>query len=215
MKRTTLTLALLLPTALVAQETRDLDAHEHGHSALNIAIEGNDLAMELEAPGADIVGFEYVASTDADRAKIAAAIAMLSDPLSLFVLPAAAGCTVVSVEAALEGADKDHDHDDHAEHKEDKDHAGHDHDDHAHDDHGHEEHGHEDHAEDKSAVHSEFHAEYRLTCTDPSAIDGIGFAFFEVFPNAVEIDVQLVSDRGAQGLDVSRDAPQLDLSGLI
>ncbi|MEM7669021.1 MAG: DUF2796 domain-containing protein [Pseudomonadota bacterium] len=101
MKNPVLVLALMAPNALFAQETRDLGAHEHGHSSLNIAIEGTQIAMELEAPGADIVGFEHEAKTAEDRAKLDAAIAGLSKPLSLFVLPSAAGCTVTSSSAGL------------------------------------------------------------------------------------------------------------------
>ncbi|MGJ8627422.1 MAG: DUF2796 domain-containing protein [Sulfitobacter sp.] len=192
MQKTSLIITLLVPCALLAQETRDLGAHEHGHSALNIAIEGAQVAMELEAPGADIVGFEYEAETAEDRAKLDAAIAELSKPLSLFALPAAAGCTVVSSTAGL--------HD--AHHEEDEEHAE-------------AEHTEEDHADEEDAEHTEFHAEYLLECTDPSAIDRIGFTFFETFPNAQEIEIQMISDNGSQGLKVERDAPVLDLSGLI
>lgn len=192
MNNPTLIFALLAPTALFAQETRDLGAHEHGHSALNIAVEGTQVAMELEAPGADIVGFEYEAETAEDRAKLDAAIAELSKPLSLFVLPAAAGCTVVSSTAGL--------HDEH--HEEGEQHAE-------------GEHAHDDHAEEKEAEHTEFHAEYLLNCTDPSVIDSIEFTFFETFPNAQEVEVQMISDKGSQGFEVERAAPVLDLLGLI
>ena len=34
---------------------RELDAHQHGHGVVNIAIEDQTLWIELEAPGADIV----------------------------------------------------------------------------------------------------------------------------------------------------------------
>lgn len=191
MNKTTLIIALMVPSALFAQETRDLGAHEHGHSALNIAIEGTQVAMELEAPGADIVGFEYEAETAEDRTKLDAAIAELSKPLSLFVLPAAAGCTVVETSAGL----IDEHHDEH---------------------HGEgEEHAEGEHAEKEGAEHTEFHAEYLLTCTDPTAIDRIEFAFFETFPNAKEVEVQMISDKGSQGFEVEHDAPVLDLSGLI
>jgi hypothetical protein len=196
MNKTSLIIALMAPSVLFAQETRELGAHEHGHSALNIAIEGGQVAMELQAPGADIVGFEYEAKTAEDRAKLDAAIAALSKPLSLFVLPAAAGCTVAASSAGLI--------DEH--HKEGEDHA---HDDHDHD------HDHDDHAKEDGAEHTEFHAEYLLNCSDPSAINRIEFAFFKTFPNAQEVDVQMISDRGAQGFEVERDAPVLDLSGSI
>ena len=78
MNKTSLIIALMAPSVLFAQETRELGAHEHGHSALNIAIEGGQVAMELQAPGADIVGFEYEAISAEDRAKLDAAIAALS-----------------------------------------------------------------------------------------------------------------------------------------
>ena len=200
MKKTSLIIALMAPSMLFAQETRDLGAHEHGHSSLNIAIENGQIAMELEAPGADIVGFEYAAETAEDRAKLDAAIATLSKPLSLFVLPAAAGCTVTSSSAGLIGGHHD-DHDDHAH----NDHAKEEGDDHAHD----------DHAKEEEAGHTEFHAEYLLTCADPSAVNRIEFAFFKAFPNAQEVEVQMISDKGSQGFEVERDAPVLDLSGLI
>jgi len=83
-----------MPVGLAAQETRQLDAHMHGESALNIAIEGNAVAMELEAPAMDIVGFEHEPSTDEHRAQIEAAIKSLSAPLDVFVFPEGAGCAV-------------------------------------------------------------------------------------------------------------------------
>ena len=38
-------------------DVSQMDAHVHGHGILNIAVEGQVVEMELEAPGADIVGF--------------------------------------------------------------------------------------------------------------------------------------------------------------
>ena len=95
LNKNALLITLLMPSTLAAQQTREMGAHEHGHSALNIAVEGTQIAMALEAPGADIVGFEYAAKTATDRGKLDTAIATLSDPLALFVVPSAAGCTVV------------------------------------------------------------------------------------------------------------------------
>jgi len=84
----------LSATAAFAEDTRELDSHEHGVGELNIALDGTTIAMEFHAPGADIVGFEYEATSDEDLAKIAAAIEVLERPLDLFVVPAAAGCEV-------------------------------------------------------------------------------------------------------------------------
>ena len=48
-------------SAVAEEKHRQLGAHEHGHGNFNIAIEGKSVSMELEAPGADIVGFEHKA----------------------------------------------------------------------------------------------------------------------------------------------------------
>ncbi len=204
-------LALVAAMPALADDTRQLDAHEHGVGALNIAIDGTTVAMELHAPGADIVGFEYAAESDADLAAIDAAVATLNAPLDLFVLPDAAACTVTTAEAKLESEDDhdahghdDHDEEHHEDHVDDKDHG---HDEHEHGDHGDEDDA--EHAED--AGHTEFHAEYTLTCDNPDALSEITFAYFDTFPNAKEVEVQIITASGAQGFEVERDAPVLNL----
>ena len=205
--------ALLILTAstAIAEETRQLDAHEHGVGTLDIAFDGDRIAMEFHAPGADIVGFEYAATSAEDRAKVDAAVAMLARPLDLFALPAAAGCSVVQASASLESeeahddhGDDEHGHEDHAEHKEE----GHDHAEHAAE-------GHSDHSHAAEASHTEFHAEYMLTCADPAQATLITFAYFDAFPNALEVEVQVISDRGATAFEVERDAPTLDLRDMF
>ena len=56
------------------------------------------IAIALKAPGADIVGFEHVARSAADRDKVQTAIAKLARPLALFALPEAAQCQVARAE---------------------------------------------------------------------------------------------------------------------
>ena len=177
-------------TPVIAEETRQLDAHEHGVGQLNIAIDGQQIAMELHAPGADIVGFEYAAESAKDLAAVDAAVAKLSAPLALFVLPEAAGCSIVEASAGLESEEEHEEHGD--EHAED---------------------GHDDHADEPG--HTEFHAEYLLNCAEPSAITGIDFAYFGSFPNALEVEVQIITDTGATSFEVERDAPTLYLTGLF
>jgi hypothetical protein len=174
-------------TPVIAEETRQLDAHEHGVGQLDIAIDGQQIAMELHAPGADIVGFEYAAESAKDLAAVDAAVAKLSAPLALFVLPEAAGCSIVEASAGLESEEE------------------------------HEEHG-DEHADDEHADeegHTEFHAEYLLNCAEPSVITGIDFAYFGSFPNALEVEVQIIADTGATSFEVERDAPTLYLTGLF
>jgi hypothetical protein len=199
-----LALSAIVATPTIAEETRQLDAHEHGVGQLDIAFDGTQIAMELHAPGADIVGFEYGAESAEDRAAVDAAVAMLARPLDLFVLTDAAGCSVVQASAGLESEEN---HDAHAD-----DHG----DAHADEEDGHDDHDEEDHEEHASEVgHTEFHAEYLLTCADPTAVTEITFAYFDAFPNALEVEVQLISDTGATSFEVERDAPTLDLRGMF
>ncbi|AEI94936.1 zinc uptake protein ZrgA [Roseobacter litoralis] len=189
-------ISTLVSSPLLAEEVRQLDAHEHGVGHLDIAFDGQQVAMELHAPGADIVGFEYEAKTAEDRASIDAAVAKLAQPLTLFVLPETAECSVVQASAALESEEEHHDHDAHEDH----------------DDHGSEHaHDHDTHA----ASHSEFHAEYLLNCADPAAASEITFAYFDIFPNALELEIQMISESGATAFEVSRDNPTLDVRGMF
>ncbi len=96
-------LAALMSSFSIAASAQSLDAHEHGHSELSIAVEGSKVVIELEAPGADIVGFEYAPKSDDDKAAVEAAKAKLSKPIELLGIAAAAGCKGVSTEVELEG----------------------------------------------------------------------------------------------------------------
>ena len=185
----------LSATPSLAEETTQLDAHEHGVGQLNIAFDENKVAMELHAPGADIVGFEYGAKSDADLATIDAALQTLSNPLDLFLLPEAASCVVITAHAKLESEDSDHD----------------DHDEEGHDDHDDE--GHDDH--DEAPGHTEFHAEYLLECANLTEMSAVTFSYFEIFPNALELEVQVISDKGATAFEIERDVAKLDLRGIF
>lgn len=211
MTKTSLVLALTLAAGSVAaQETRQLSAHEHGVGLLNVAVEGEQVSLELEVPGMDIVGFEHGPSSTEDQASVDAAISRLSEPLDLFMPSDAAGCTVTQAEAGLVEEDE-HEHEvasageSHAEGEaaaegENHDHAG--------------EEAHADEAEhEEDEAHSEFRAEYVLTCSNPEALDGLDFAYFTAFPNAQALMVQMISDTGTQGFEVTRDQPRLDLQG--
>jgi hypothetical protein len=187
-----------LAAPLAAEETRELGAHEHGHGALNVAVEGNQVAIELEVPGFDIVGFEYAAKSDEDKAAIAAALKTLSDPSTVVMMPEAAGCSPTEVAAELHG-DEDHDDHGHEEHAKDD-----------HDDHGHEEHAEHDHGDEEA--HSEFEVEYVMTCASIDKLTKIDLPYFETFPNAEELEIQLVTDKGAMEVEATPENPVIDLS---
>ncbi|MCR8934534.1 MULTISPECIES: DUF2796 domain-containing protein [unclassified Pseudomonas] len=167
-------------------EHGSLGAHEHGVGRLNAALDGQTLELELESPAMNLVGFEHAATSDADKAKIAAARAQLEKPLALFSLPAAAGCKVASQELKSPLFGDKPDADDHDEDEADKD-------------------GHEHHHE-----HSEIHAHYQFTCTAPGALKTLDLTnLFKTFPATQKVQVQLISASGQQGTEVTAKAASL------
>ena len=164
-------------------EHGSLGAHEHGVGRLNAVLEGQTLELELESPAMNLVGFEHTATTDADKAKVAAVRAQLEKPLALFSLAKAAGCEVTSqkLESPLFG---------------DKPEADDDHDEDAKDEHHHD--------------HSEIHAHYSFTCATPGALKTLDLAnIFNTFPATQKIQVQLIGPSGQQGVEVTVKAAAL------
>lgn len=160
-------------------EHGSLSAHEHGVGRLNAALDDQSLELELESPAMNLVGFEHVASTDKDKAKVAAVRAQLEKPLVLFSLPKAAGCVVAKqeLESPLFGDkpdaddhDKDEDHDDHSE------------------------------------IHAHYHFTC-ATPTALKSLDLT--QVFKTFPATQKIQVQLISPSGQQGVEATAKAATL------
>ena len=230
MTRSLIALAILsLAAPTVAQETRQLDAHEHGVSTAEIAIEDELLVIDLHAPGVDIVGFEYEAEADEDRAAVARAVMQLTRADEIVTVDDAAGCLLIEVLSHLHGEEHDHgethahmEGDEHGdEHGHDDEHDAEHGDEHGHDDehdadhgddgHGDDEHDHGDEVAGESGTHSEFHARYIYDCADTSAIATIDFPFFEAFENAVEIEAVFVTASGSGGGELERGDATLSL----
>ena len=186
-----------LVTVSVAEETRQVDKHEHGVGELNIAVEGNSIDLEFMIPGADIVGFEYKAKSEAD-------IALVKDALTI---PSASNCNLVEADISINQGDNhkdEHNHDEHDDHDEHED-------EHDHDDHG----EHDDHDEHDEEAHNEFVAHYSFNCGNIKEIDRISFPYFTTFPNSGELEVQFVSEIGSTSFEVEGDEPFIDLKGKI
>jgi hypothetical protein len=180
-----------------AEEHRELGPHVHGHGNLNIAVEDKRVSMEFEVPGMDIVGFEHDATTDDQKAAMEKAKAQLAQPLAVFKLPAAAGCTVADAKVAIE---TEHHHDDDP----DEDH-----------DHGHDKAAAEDHDHDEHESHKEFHVTYALDCAKPASITSIDFDYFKLFAGAHDLTVNIVTAKAQNTYNVTRDAPSLNLAGIM
>lgn len=194
MKSTLITVSIFTALSCVsalAEDKRAADAHQHGHGALNVALEGDTLSIELETPGADILGFEHTAETEGDKATVRKARETLGNPVALFGLPDAAGCSVADADIEI-GADGEHHEDDDHDHEHDDDHK-----------HG-DEHAHEE------DTHSEVHAQYTLTCTAPSNVTALDLSgFFAAFPNAKELDAAVLTDAGQASGEITPAATVL------
>jgi hypothetical protein len=73
-------------------------AHEHGAVSINLALEGNELVVELEAPAINVLGFERAPRDAAERAAAAAIESWLRSATAILGVPAAAACRKRAVE---------------------------------------------------------------------------------------------------------------------
>ena len=83
-----LILSLLCPLSSIAGDK----AHEHGVGTLTIAVEGNDVEIELTVPGSDVVGFEHVPSSDIERQAVTSGAKSLHDVDGIINLASEAKC---------------------------------------------------------------------------------------------------------------------------
>ncbi|MDX1609280.1 MAG: DUF2796 domain-containing protein [Halofilum sp. (in: g-proteobacteria)] len=171
--------ALALPTGPAAAERRDRDAHVHGAAALDVAVLGDEVEIDLRSPAVNIVGFEHEPRTENQRARLTAALAALREGTELFALPGADCALREARVRRAEGQsadDVDLGHDDRGQ---GEDHAD------AADGHGHEQ------DEDQSAAHSEIRAHYRFRCA--GRVRAVRVALFERFPGTGSVRVQYLT----------------------
>ena len=187
MKRSLIFAGLIISLAFPAQaeERRQLGPHQHGHGKLNIAIENGQLSMELDVPGADIIGFEHKPSTPEQKATFDAGKAKLADVLSIFKMPAAAGCAAKEAKVSIEG-----------EHEEaaPKEAAG---------------------KAEEEHHHADFNAAYTLQCKSLPRLTSIDFDYFKAFAGAQVLEVTVITSKGQNSYEVTRDKPNLDLTGVM
>ena len=160
--------AVGMPCGARAQHTHG--AHEHGAGELTVALEGQELVVELLLPLDNLVGFEHAPANDAQRAALAEAGRLLSDAEAMFALTAAAACRFEQADiespwpmAAVAPAA-----------------------------------GHADaaHAPPTRGEHEEVVVTYRYTCLQPAALQGIDVRAFARFPRLREIRVEHATARG-------------------
>jgi hypothetical protein len=179
---------IILACPALADEHRQLGPHQHGHGKLNIAIENGEVSMDLDVPGADIVGFEHEPSTPEQKAAFEAGKAKLADALSIFKMPAAAGCTVKEAKVSIEG-----------EHEEDTPKGA----------------TASAHEAEEEHHHSDFNVDYKLQCQSVAKLTAIDFDYFKAFAGARVLEVTIITPKGQNSYEVTRDKLSLDLTGVM
>jgi hypothetical protein len=164
-----------------AQHTKQqLGTHRHGSGRLNIAMEGREVYLELDSPIADVAGFEHAPSSDAERASLGAAVAILKDGDRLFRFSPAADCRLYTahVNSPLTAPDPAM-----AGHK-----AQHD---------GTTKPG---AAADRPAenAHADIRVDYQFVCKQPARLERLNVDLFAAFPAIEHIEVQFIKE-GRQG----------------
>lgn len=162
-----------------------LGAHEHGVASLNMVVDGSAVALELDSPADNLLGFEYTPRSAEDIAKVKDVMALLEQADTLFLFPAAADCKLEKVELEAPQFDAVK----HAEHK--------------HDDHKHK-HEHEHDGEHKHAdTHADIEAHFHFQCSQPAALNQVEVALFEAFPGTEKLLLQAITPAGQQGGELS------------
>ena len=223
---TALASALMAGVALAASEDghREHDPHEHGHGALDIVLEGEELVAELRIPAVNVVGFEHAPRDDAEREAVHEAVVRFANAAAVLVPAADAECEIEDAEVEIAGTDHDGNWRVGAQGEVEEGHEGEDHDSDAHGKHEHEEEEHEEeeghakHEEEEhdgdagAEAHSELHATYRFHCHAPERLARIDVRVFELLHEAEEIGVRVVTATAQTAMDLHPGETVVEIS---
>ena len=93
-----LPMATLAPSPAFAQLQPAAHAHVHGIASVDVAVDPAAITFSLSSPLDNLIGFEHAPHTDPERAAAKAAVATLQQGAKVFLIDAAAGCQLKSVD---------------------------------------------------------------------------------------------------------------------
>ena len=190
--------ATLAVLSASAGEQRQVDAHEHGVTVVNAALEDAALVIELESPAMNIVGFEHPPRTDEQKQAVVRALAVLETDSSLFAINSEAQCSLTdaSVAHVIDAADEGRDHENHDHEEHDDGHADHD----------------DEHDDHEAGSHAEFVGEYLFTCRQPQKLSRITVGLFAAFPLTEEVELSFLGPdtQTFRSLNAAQPALQLE-----
>lgn len=174
-----------LVTAAESADThshREHGPHVHGTAQLTLALEGNELAIQLRSPADNVIGFEHPPKNETERYKLQQAVQQLSNASAVFTVRDAAQCQA-EPGRVTSGLLSDSSHSDQNVTTQtkapDQDHDEHD--------------------------HADFTAAYRWVCAQPQALGAIDIKIFALFSGFHTIKAEWVSPigQGAKTLTAS------------
>ncbi|MFT6388877.1 MAG: G3E family GTPase [Cellvibrionaceae bacterium] len=176
--KTQAALSLLLISALTSLHSIAADKHVHGEAELFVAIESNQILIEMESPAANILGFEHEPNTSQQKAILKSSVNTLQDYRKLIEIEGG-GCNQVDVfvespftiNTTTSSKNDHHDHDKPKPHK-------------------------HEHEETSRETHSAFHVGYTLECKDSSEVKTLTLNVFKAFPKVKTMQVNWASTRG-------------------
>lgn len=157
-------------------------AHEHGVAQVEVSLEGHTLRVALDSPLDNLLGFEHVPATAAQRAAVVAMAHRLRGPGNVLVPDAAARCTLAETHLASSVLAPETLGEAQAapgvRHQE-------------------------------PAGHADLDADWRFECAHPEALSELRMAFFTVFAGFRLIRVQAVGPRGQAYAELTPNSPVL------
>ncbi len=163
--------SIVIAQAVYADENHN-GAHVHGVAHLNLALENNELYIEIKSPAANIVGFEHSPETEKEKKAVKEAVQTLKAGDKLIIFSSHAG-VVLKESRVMTGMENESDHESEHNHSET-------------DHHNHQE------AEDNKQ-HSEFEVVYHFDCTHPKKLNFIDVMLFDRYKGIEKIKAQIMT----------------------
>ena len=208
MKQLSLLLIIFLYGVLKTLAQGSLEAHVHGKASLNLVLDGQSLFIEFESPAYNLVGFEHEPKDQIQQKEVQDSLSLLSRPRKVFGFSAQAGCLVesVSVTTTMAGVGKNtvgYEEEHHEEEHHEEEHHEEEH-------HEEEHHEHSDGDSTNKESHSEFKANYLMTCSEPEKLRTIEFKFFKEFLNLKSVQVQWINGEGQGYIELDAESSKLE-----
>lgn len=196
-------LGALVQTSCLAKGAVSLNAHVHGVSELTIALEKQQLEIELRSPAINLFGFEHSAITTSDKTVVNKAKLLLEKQHELFSF-SGGDCVLVNkftdVSSVIHSQqiktlqdinvhnhnDKHGDHDDHDDHQ-------------------------NKHTMNDNVKHHEVVAKYNFRCKTPLTLSTVKVKLFEFFSGIEQIKVMWLTEfqQGASVLNTNNRSIRL------